>query len=100
MQRLENARRDAELLGYFLGESARPNRKSRKNRKSLGHRSVRLVILPFCVFLSVCLMCILVSETDQEFALEVILFGEEEMKQNRTWHWMYLILLGGEMMVM
>jgi hypothetical protein len=30
MQRFENARRDAELLGYVLGESARPNRKNKK----------------------------------------------------------------------
>jgi len=32
MQRFENARRDAELLGYVLGESARPNRKNKKSR--------------------------------------------------------------------
>jgi hypothetical protein len=28
MQRFENARRDAELLGFVVGESARPNRKN------------------------------------------------------------------------
>ena len=32
MQRFENASRNAELLGYVLGESARPNRKNKKSR--------------------------------------------------------------------
>ena len=64
MQRFENVRRDAEFLGYVLGESERPNRTET------------------CFFSPVLWHGVFwwVDETDQALTLEVIIFGGEMVK--------------------